>query len=873
MVTYAQYRSAGNVLQSEERGIQSLRERIAFEESRGRGDGQRAQQLRKYLADAEASYSQVRSNQEAQGIDYKTARQSARKNNRTDLANANSYAGNPPNRVNSMYAPGGGQGYTGIKGAANDPRVAQQTRYASVRQQELLSRPGIYTNEEGTTYRSSLSDGSFVADQGRYKGQVVTVRSPVATGSDGRPIYAPAPRSTFGINLFDPNNRAAIQANQGQYGTAGQLFNTAQTEKTYKEQNASSLNDQSRVPGQNYAGPNRYYIPVEVGIQEESSTAKRFRELQKREQNYQEFIEFTRIPKISNYATFGGGRPVEERSFFGRYSQSLVQGTLTLPFALGQGTINTGERAASGVDYLLNKPKDAKLKLETERISPTNPDALATYTLIAAGEGYSQYRSYKTPVSTKFTADSAVVTDSTVSRGAVSGSARVVGRAESTYRYGPFRMFRRTEVVPAQGSLTFSGLRSPGRGQNYAVTVEGVATTTVQNKPVFADVSFKGTYGARSGRTGLVNSKTNEIYVSQAGKGVPKGVLGTERTAPGSSAVFTPDKNGNLVVSQTTRARGFADGGQVNRYNFAAPKKFVARDAPVLAREQGGLRPVGSQFAGTGEQFVRPTSQQGYSLRSADLTFADLRRQGLYKPRQVEPSPMFGDRVRSLARSRKGSASYAQEYVFEQTVQRPRSLPTSTVLNPRTPYFGGLPLGEVKGRQVPNYASAAIFNFRSRSTQGVLPGYDYGFSRHSAQRISATPISRVTPSTVPVVRYDQIPGQRPRQDQVPQLDTSFRFDTIQRTETTPRTIVRTPYTPPFDVPRQPEFPGGPGFGFPGFPIPPGGSGPERGRASRTFQYAPSLTAQFFNIRGRAPTQQLTGFEVRPIAAPRKRRRK
>ena len=892
MASYAESRSTGRELSGQARMISSYDKRIATiedairqREREGRPDAAtyRRDELaryKQYKADAEKELAQRRG---ALGDEaYGQALRDAPKNYRTDQLNRSQFANTPPpNRVNSMYGPGTGQGYTGIKGAPGDPRVAQQQRFAASQQQELASRPGLARGPDGTVSRSSLGDGTFVASQGSLKGKTVTVRSPVASGADGRPIYAPAPRQSYGINLFDANNRDAIRQSGGQYQTAGQLFSSAEPQKTYKQQSPPPISDElrsSRIGD----GSNRIAI-----LGNSNQESPRLQALERTSQGVAQYQEAS-DKRIKNYDTslsylsLGKGASFESRSTVGKIGQVGV-GLATAPvygvFAFGDraGLAATKSFLYTGALITPETSREAKQELKSTlpvlKQTYSDPYTVVPAVLTAGASGYFQMRGAKVPEQTKFTGNSAVVTDSTVSRGAVSGTARVVGSAESSYRYGPFKVFKRTEVVPAQGSVSFSGLRSPGRGQNYLVNVEGVATATVKGKPVFADVSYRGNYGARSGRTILNNAQTGEYFVSQSGRGKAVGVLGTERTSPGSSAVFVPDRaTGNLVVSQTTRGRGFADGGTVNRYGFSKGSQGFTRDFPVYVEQRGGLSPRGSQFAGSAEQGIKAMGQQGFSLRSADLAFRDLQRQGLYSPRVVEPRPTFGQRVESLRQSRRGSYQMgSQELMFEPPSVRVRQLPQSTVMAPKMPSLGGLPLGVVKGRQVPSYASAALFGVRSRSRvdQVVDQSSAFGFSRAFPQRISQSPLTSYRPAQVQAIVPRQLPGVR----QDPVYDVVPRYDTIPRQDTVPRTIPITPFPIEFQPKPPPELPGG-GFGFPGFPIPPGQSSSERGRASRSFQYAPSLTAQFFNIRGNAPKGQLSGFEIRPIAdAPRKRKRR
>lgn len=846
---------------------------------------------------------------------YDNAQRYAPRNYRTDKLNQGNYApGEEPNRT----APSG-SGYTGVRGAPGDPRVQTirgrrvfvSARSVSLAEQsdrerlrEIQRRPGIarfqsteYKRRYGDTATTTLTDGTLLTSLG-----AVNVRRPIATGRDNRPLYANqigrsnrgpmfAPeRERVAVDFFSVQNRDAIRAGaaSGQYKSASDIFKNANTTpKTERRNNGNRLgysNFSYDVRGgtgsisNSSLQKNRENTKSSLKFvsQEQESFGYPFlRSGIERQEKYQQGFEVRqqRFDRFTSYLTFGGGTPRSQRSFFGRLGQDVVSAPIGLgavPFAdqlfvVGQKSALTVGAAAIRETRPRVAPELFR-SLEGPKTALSDPAVLTGAVVGAGALGYSQFNVARaSPRSVSFRADSAVAGDTFLTGRTVSGSARVAGSAEASFRYGPFNMFSRKESAPATGMVTFSGERLAGRAAPYRVGIQGVTGTTIRGKPYYSDVSYSGVYSARTGRAGLQLSP-NSFFVSQTGRGVPLDVTGV-RSSPSSSAVFGTNRYGNLAVQETTSSRGVTDPFRANTFRFSPTQQGFTREGGSYARVEGGLSPVGSRNILLGEQFVRGTNRQGFSLRTTDLAFNDLQRAGVYTPRSVRSRQGFGDVVNSLRQSRRGnvrSNDFTGELLFEQprAVRSPRS-----VSNPRAPSFGGLPLGETRlvSSRLPTSAFGLGSRSRSRDAQ-------YSSSLFSQQNIFGASFgTRARTSPVSATRQDRIAGFA----QNSAFDTRSLFDQSFGSFS--------PSSPPRGrgsstgfFPRNPRPPQPRGFsaevnGQLNF-----GSNNGFGLGKRNFAYTPSLVAIDLGIT--STNQKIrggtfTGLELRPLLVSKRRKKR
>lgn len=285
--------------------------------------------------------------------------------------------------------------------------------------------------------------------------------------------------------------------------------------------------------------------------------------------------------RTMSFLSFGGGVPYEERSVAGKSGQVVatiitapVYGPAVVADASGQAGLKSFLYTGALLTPETKQAAKDELRGNTAVFGKVYSDP-ATYAYALSGgvaKGYADFNIARAnPKTVTFTAKGGAVSDVTLGKSSVSGSGRVLGEATATYKYGPFNMFSKVETVPAQAGVVFSGNKLAGKGGKYTIDAQGKSITEIGGKQYEADVSYNGVYSSGAGRVQLVSGNT--VFMSKTGPGVPAGVLG-ERTAPGQSSVFTKDARGNYVLSSTTGARGFQEGGVVSRYTFEPSKNF-----------------------------------------------------------------------------------------------------------------------------------------------------------------------------------------------------------------------------------------------------------------------------------------------------------
>lgn len=215
----SELRQLGSALQLKEGFLARQKEKIAFLESRIKereSEGKDAGGTKARLAALQESYRAELSEYYAMrenltGETYSKAQAAAPKRYREERLRERTY--DP-------------------SGDLAEEQVAMKQRRSFVQARELASRqPGIYQYRSGGAFISQAGEGSYI----NYRGEQITIRSPVASRVGGGFIYASTPSSpptgrvVQGFDLFNPETRAALTTAvaSGEYKTVGGLYAAA----------------------------------------------------------------------------------------------------------------------------------------------------------------------------------------------------------------------------------------------------------------------------------------------------------------------------------------------------------------------------------------------------------------------------------------------------------------------------------------------------------------------------------------------------------------------------------------------------------------------------------------------------------------------
>lgn len=308
---------------------------------------------------------------------------------------------------------------------------------------------------------------------------------------------------------------------------------------------------------------------------ERASLDKLERDIEAQAQRQNEFFTspgMKRIEQTASILTLGNYSVISDRSFFGKYSQYVVQGFLGFPFYFGGAVAIAGEKAKltgqalalqSRSSYDLNIVQTYKETFTDERFlktfNPLTPEGLATYTFAIGGglmKGYAKVR----------TEALKPVTESETYGQMLKGS-----ESQTKVVYQDIKI-----ETPAK-SGTFKG----GSKHTYKVTMPSEKSTvwTTEGKGYVE-------YGIRY-EAGSMKGVVETVAIKETSVGTFKIVT---KQQPGQKAQgeiytlnnkyvgkFTADKSSGVKVTEKIQQAGETRGASIPRMNIEAQKKIYTQ--------------------------------------------------------------------------------------------------------------------------------------------------------------------------------------------------------------------------------------------------------------------------------------------------------
>lgn len=832
----------------------------------------------KSIAEAQAIYDQKVQKYQAYAQQYSPqdiakAQAAAPKHYRTDLANAGKDVRNPVAPIGAgptgivqngivttrkgERVPLDGSQYVQGVGRLKVTPVTDQMRQDAWARSESLKRPGIFRLSDGGAIVTTLDEGQYGS---------VRVQRPIATGNDGKPVYAkePTPPTITGFNLYDQATRESIRQNAGQYKTVGEMYGAAQASYGRPGSGERSI---VRKPLFFEPGARR------IGSFLEEAGAQGVGFFDRRAQKGKQYN--APIDRAARW-TFGA---VEG---FGAKLRRDPRTTVAETVATGYGAERVGRATGWAVEWTGLSTKWAAGRLGASTVRATRIGTTATGVaqtgIVASGIGGIALDVYKnSPQEIGARVPSYVaggvgfargyqkvfptIEVQSISRASV-GSVKINagrGSQRGTVRMGyTARVLVNGEErqVPFFSTVRYNARRLPGSSQSVR-TPYGVVEVITPPKN-YLGVRAKNTglliidgkrYPMQESWVGAMNRQAffsrqgDTTYISRSLSQHPIRPSGTEmlvgerpKAVLGEFAILRGERP---RVVQTGRTRSLLGVGEYNQYSFSEsvllgrPRKYATGSAAQNSWDNGG---VNSRFF-----------NEAFGLGE---------RSGLYRPAPIVQRPSIGQRFtmweNSIAEPKYlfstpipyAPGKRSPSAIFEPILERG---PSYRGMN-KWPDFAGLPMtfrGRLGGRtpfSAPNYGAR----------QDVMP-------RMRQDRMPRLATGALTgPITAAGVRSSTIPRQ------ITKTDLISLPRTAQEQLSIPRLV--SGIMPPVIVPQGPSI-------YPPFPRSFGGGNTSSayglgGTTGRRYAYAPSLVALELGIksrrRGRTPAALFTGLELRPI---------